>query len=1045
MKKFIAFSVRYPVTILMFVLGILLLGYISFRKLGVELFPELATPKIFVELKAGEKPPEEIEMQLVDRIESLAIRQKKVSQVSSVSQVGAAQITVEYGWDADMDDAFLELQKALASFSQSGDIDELNITQHDPNAEPVFIVALSHPQIDDMNELRKVAENYIRNELIRLEGIADVTLSGQEEKEVVIETDPYRLQAHGLSSDDITSRIQNYSRNVSGGSIVEMGQQYIVKGIGVFQTLEDIQNLVITYLESDASSSGDGNTASSQKIPVFLKDVADVSFRNADPDNIVRIDQKRCIALSIYKETRTNTLSAINQLTEALGDIRKALPGYILTIVQNQGSFIKTAVNEVQQSLLIGAFLAVIVLYFFLRRIGATLVISLAIPISVVAAFSLMYFGGLTLNVMTLGGLALGVGMLVDNAIVVMENISRHAESGLSVRDSSVEGTAQVGGAITASTLTTIVVFLPIVYLHGVSGELFRDQAWTVAFSLVSSLLVAILVIPPLSAAVLRKEGAFGTSRSSIRFPWYPPLLGRILNRKRWILAGSVVLVAICLLLIPIVGSEFLPKVDAREFSIDLAMPAGTELRRTESLVQSLESMITARLGGDLELLFSQTGETVSLGSDENTLLEGENTAVVRIRLKKRNKRNLEPVIASLEQMLKGIPDLEFEFRLEQTALRTALGTDEAPIVLEISGEEMEELELLTAQAKQKIESDPDVFNVQTNFEEGAPEIEVMIDRLKSGLYNISVNGIGTQVSEQLLGTEITQWEHEGDILQIRLRMPEPQLHQLENLIIRSGSQQYRLDEIATFRRLQAPKAIYRRNQTRIGRVTAQIREGKSFSAVARHLESLAAQISLPSGYKTQLTGEELKRKESFRSLSLALLLSMVLMYMVLASQFESILHPLIIMLTVPLAGAGAILLFFILGKTLNIMAYIGLIMLAGIAVNNAIILVDAVNQLKRSGLSRREAILEAGGRRIRPILMTSLTTILALLPLCFGWGEGAALRSPMALAVIGGLTTSTLLTLVVIPCVYEMMDEWREKWIPLRLRRKSTRSSRRP
>ena len=464
MKKITEFSVNYPITVLMLVLGVLLLGYISFSKLGIDLFPDLNNPRIFVEMKAGEKPPDEIEKQLVDKIEAVAIRQKNVLEVSSISRVGSAQITVEYSWKADMDEAFLELQKALSPFGQSPDVDELTITQHDPNAAPVMLVGLSHPDIEDLDELRQVAENYLRNELVRLEGIAEVEISGQEEKEVVIESDSYLLETYGLTPTMITSQIQNLNRNASGGSIVEMGRRYTIKGVGVFQSLDDIRNIIVTYRQPEQLA---GQQASfTDRVPVFLKDVANVQFKNKDADNIVRINQKRTLGLSIYKETKFNTVQAVDDLREALDVLGKALPGYQLEIIQDQGEFIKNSIDEVKQTALIGICLAVIVLFVFLRRIGATAIISLAIPISVVATFNLMYFNGLSLNIMTLGGLALGAGMLVDNAIVVVENIYRNLESGMSLKEASIVGTAEVGGAITAATLTTIIVFLPIVYFN---------------------------------------------------------------------------------------------------------------------------------------------------------------------------------------------------------------------------------------------------------------------------------------------------------------------------------------------------------------------------------------------------------------------------------------------------------------------------------------------------------------------------------------------------------------------------------------------------
>jgi HAE1 family hydrophobic/amphiphilic exporter-1 len=398
----------------MLVLGIVLLGFISFGKLGTDLFPDLNNPKIYIELKAGEKPPEEIEKNYVDQIESLSMRQSDVVQVSSVSQVGSANITVEYGWNKDMDEAFLDLQKELNAFSQNSGLEDFTISQYDPNASPVMIVGLKNDRISNMDELRKIAENYIRNELVRIEGVADVLLVGKEESEVVIETNKYLLESFGLSADGIAAQISNYNRNVSGGSIVDMGTNYVIKGVSVLENLEDLGNIVIGFKQTSSSASSasalttGSQTSTTDRVPVYLRDVAKIEFANKDPENIVTINGERCIGLSIFKEPKYNTVDAVESLDKAIADLSKALPGYEFIKVVDQGTYINNAIGEVKNTLIIGILLAVIILYIFLRRIGTTLVISIAIPISIVATFNLMYFNHLTLNIMTLGGLALG-------------------------------------------------------------------------------------------------------------------------------------------------------------------------------------------------------------------------------------------------------------------------------------------------------------------------------------------------------------------------------------------------------------------------------------------------------------------------------------------------------------------------------------------------------------------------------------------------------------------------------------------------------------
>ncbi|MDH5398493.1 MAG: efflux RND transporter permease subunit [Cyclobacteriaceae bacterium] len=1022
MHKLVNFSVRYPVTIIMIIMGVLLLGYISYDKLGIDLFPDLNSPRLYVEIRAGERPPEEMERQLVENIEATAIRQSGVTEVSSVIRVGVARITVEYAWEKDMDEAFLDLQRSLAGFSQNAGIDELNITRYDPNATPVMVIGLSHSQSRDINELRKVAENYIRNELIRVEGIADVEISGQESQEVEIRTNAYILEAHGLTADQIAAQINSFNRNVSGGSIYEMNKKYVIKGVSLFSNPDDLRNLVVAHKGPQATASTpDQGGSVADKVPVFLSDVADISFTNSEPLNITRLNGQRCLGLSIYKETKFNTVKAVEQLEAAMKNIRKALPGYEFSVVQNQGTFITSAIREVEESALIGVAFAVLILFLFLRRIGATLIVSVAIPISIVATFNLMYFNGLTLNIMTLGGLALGAGMLVDNAIVVMENIFRCREEGMSVKEAAIKGTAQVGGAITASTLTTIIVFLPIVYLHGASGELFKDQAWTVAFSLLSSLFVAILVIPMLFGNTIREKVAPKTGKS-IQFVWYGHLLEKIL-RLRWIivLAGALMVVA-SYMVIDEVGSEFMPGTDTREFSINLTMPEGTRLEMTAHALENIEAMVYAVLPKEHVEIFSVAGPSVN--DSRKSILEGENKGTFKVVLSDSLPYSPAQLMQLLGKALGNNPDVRYTFVKDESALQSILGTDEAPLVIEVAGPEYSVLETVTTQVKAAMIAHPDVYNVQVSAEEGAPEIEIEIDRLQAGINNISVEAITGQVADKLKGTDAGQLDHEGEMKDIRIRLPEVELQGLRAMTIRAGNREVPLTDLATIRVRQSPREISRRNQDRKVSLTADLADSRPFDHIVAELEAGFSAISLPADYQIHLLGDEQKRRESMADLSFALILSVILVYMVLASQFESLIHPFTILLTIPLAGVGAIMVFYIAGMPLNIMAYIGIIMLVGIAVNDSIILVDTINQLKEEGLSRIAAIIRAGQYRIRPIIMTSLTTILALLPLTFGLGESASLRRPMALAVIGGLLTSTLLTLVVIPCVYYLLDQ---------------------
>lgn len=1016
------FAVKYPVSVLMITLGVCLLGVISYNKLGTDLFPDLKNPALYIELEAGERPPEEIEKQFIEQIESTAARQEGVKQVSSSSKVGGATITVEYDWDQDMDAAFLDLQRSMSQIGQNEEITSLNVSRYDANATPVMTIAMSHQEITDMNELRKIAENYMRSEFVRLEGVADIQLNGQEEAYVEIKTDSYMLDAFDLTAESIASKIEGLNRNVSGGTIVNDEIQYSIKGVNLLESLEDISNIIVAF-KTPAISENSENAATSTnvKAPIYLKDVAQVELRNKEPKNLARYNGERCLSLSIYKENKYNTVQAVENITQKLEELKKSMPGYEFHIISNQGDFIGASIGEVKDSAIMGVLLAMVVLYVFLRRINTTLIVSISIPVSIIATFNLMYFNGLTINIMTLGGLALGAGMLIDNAIVVMENIYRNLENGLSPKEAAIKGTSEVAGAITSSTLTTIVVFLPIVYIQGAAGELFKEQAWTVSFSLLSSLFVAILLMPMLASKYINRSSG---NKESVQIKGYGRFVGKLLKRRYIVVITALILVIFSYMLVPLLKMEFMPKAESKEFSTFVTLEPGSRLQSTDNATATIETMITELAGEDLEWIFTQIGPSNTENQAGSGNLKEENQAEIKARLKGDSHLDADAIINQLNHNYV-IPDgIEISFEKEQSALQSILGNNEAPVVIEVKGEELELIEELCDEVKEKISSITGVYDVRTSMEKGAPEIDITIDRLKSGIYGVDISSVASQVKSKLNGTTASTFESEGEPIDIEIRVPEVSLAELQNVEIVQGDKKYRLGEIAEVSITTAPKEISRKNQSRIGKVTAMLEKDYTLSGVTPAINSQLENIQFPAKYSAKITGEEEKRAESFNGLSFALLLSIVLVYMVMASQFESLRHPFTILLTIPLAGVGCIYAFLLAGASLNMMAFIGIIMLAGIAVNNSILLVDATNKLKEEGYTLTEALQAAAQQRIRPIIMTSLTTILALLPMCFGFGEGASLRSPMALAVIGGLFTSTIMTLVVIPCVYYIFDK---------------------
>jgi HAE1 family hydrophobic/amphiphilic exporter-1 len=604
-----------------------------------------------------------------------------------------------------------------------------------------------------------------------------------------------------------------------------------------------------------------------------------------------------------------------------------------------------------------------------------------------------------------------------------MENIYRNLEKGVPIKEAAINGTAEVGGAITASTITTVVVFLPIIYLHGEAGELFKDQAWTVAFSLISSLFVAILVIPVLSVRFLENSGA-DKINSGISFQWYRPLLQKILQRRKTVLISAALLIIGAALLIPVIGSEFMPKSDSGSFQIKVALEEGSALEYTNRAVMQLEKIIKTIAGDDIASIYSRVGPVSGeLCGQSDDFLDDENRAEILVNLKAKRKHTSGRIIDKLNAVFKEIPDMVITFNREQSTLQATLGNEEAPVVVEIKGEDLTVIRELSAKAAVEMNGVKDLTNIETTFDEGRPEINIKLDRIRAGIYNIDFASVGSQLKDYLQGKEAGSWDNNGEIRDITIRLPEIGLNELRELKITNGEQEFRLGDIADIEQVYAQKEILHHNQTRIAKITAEIKNDRPLDKIAAEIKTRLKNVYFPEGYQYQISGEEALREQSFSSLKFALLLSIILIYMVMASQFESLIHPFTILLTLPLAGVGAVLVFFILGMSLNVMAYIGIIMLMGIAVNDSIILVDAINHLKREGWALNEAILEAGQRRIRPIIMTSLTTILALFPLTLGIGESAALRSPMALAVIGGLITSTLLTLAVIPCLYYVFE----------------------
>ena len=1030
------FSTRYPVTVAMATLAVVLLGWISLGGLGTDLLPNIQTPVITVDLQAPGKSPQEMEERYTRRLERDISTLAGVERVYSVTRSGQSVVVAEFSWETDMDFALLDVQKKVGPYGIDETIETLSVTQEDPQALPVARIAVTSSGQQDLDALLGTVEMVVKPKIEALDGVASAEIEGDAEKEIRVFLDPYLLEAFGLTASQIVQRLQAANQDISGGTIEEGDQSFQVKGLGRLAGIADVEELIIGEREVTATAAQAGTaviaqptagatstTAATLRVPVRLREVGRVALEYPERETIVRLNGVECLGLAIYKEADAGTVAVVQVVHDALDQSARDLPELEFTFVEDQARFIEQAVQEVEEAAFYGALLAVGVLLLFLRNWTVTLVIGLAIPISVLATFTLMYFQDLTLNVMTLGGLALGAGMLVDNAIVVIENIYRHLEAGSDARTAASRGASEVGVAILASTLTTVSVFLPIVYLHGIVGELFKEQALTVAFSLLSSLAVAMATVPALASRILRVRAI---PRSKAGRERYRSFLAAILDHKIFVMALIVAVLAVTVFLGRTIPAEFIPREDQGLVHIDLALPEGARLQMTDRVARRVGDMVQQIGAEDIESIYARSGIDPARLSNVGEPT-GPNRATLSVALVSGERRTLGEVVEAVDNHLATLPEIEVRYRLHETALEGVIGARAAPIQIEIVGDDLDTLRRLTSDLATRLDALPAVYNLSTTFQGGRPEIDLVLRDDVAASFGLTPQALMQTLEERLTGVSAGELSRDQRSRNLRVGYEDVDLNELEQIRINApNGAVLTLGDVAETRIVEGPREILREGQRRVGRISGYLIEGAVLGEAMVGVEAVLADTLMPNGYRAEVGGEERERAESFRALGFALLLSVILVYMVMASLFESLVHPFTVMLTVPLAGVGVVFAFWGLGEPLSVMAYLGIIMLGGIAVNDAIILVDRINQLRAQADTVREAVLQAAQDRLRPILMTSATTILALLPMAIGIGEGARLRAPMAIAVIGGLVTSTLMTLVVIPVSYELVDRIR-------------------
>ena len=1013
-------STRRPVATFMVVLLIVTLGAFSLTKLTVDLFPNIRFPIVIVLTQYHGAGPREVEKEVTRPIEGAVGGVSSVKRVSSETREGLSVVVAEFNWGTDMDFAALEMREKVDRVKGllPDGVEEPMVLKIDPGMMPVIQLTLSGP--DDPAQLNKIAEDLFESRLARLEGVASVTILGGLRNEVHVEVDPVKLQGYGIDINRIVQVLKTENLSVPGGEVSGSGKRLVVRVGGEFNALGEIGEVMIPTSTGSA---------------VRLADVADIRYGHSDAKQMARLNEKPSVTIAVLKRTDANTVAVSRAVLREIAQIKKEVPQNIeAEIASNSSEFIEDSIRSVAQNAVVGGILAVLVLFLFLQSLRPTAAIAVSIPVSIIATFTLMYFAGLTLNMMSLGGLALGIGMLVDTSIVVIENITRHKRMGKDALEASVEGTGEVANAVTASTLTTVAVFLPTVFLSGVASEFFRELAFTVTFSLLASLVISLTLIPVIASKTLMNEdgGESGDALMRPALEWiranlerlnygYGFVLSRALRRPARTLFLVLIGFVFCLLLLPFVGMEFMPAIDTGEIGISVELPKGSDLKATDGVVRKIEERLMSL--PETQTVFTTiggTGESVMLGAGL-----GPELATIQVKLRPQAERHVatQAVVERLRGEFASIPGAKIGVSIYQGMYRMG----GSPVQVLVKGDDVETLERLASEVLLRVRRVPGTREAKTSSEEGQPEAKVAVDRMRCASYGLSVSQVASAVRTAIQGTIATTFKSDTGEVDVRVRFKEGYRStptDLQGLVLTTPTGvALPLSSVATIETSTGPVSISREGQSRVVTVSSELAD-RPLAAVTADIRRSLAGLELPPGYSVEVGGEEREMRESFNTLFQALMLAVILVYLIMAAQYESLLHPFCIMFAVPLAFAGSVFGLAVTGRSLNVPALIGVIMLAGIVVNNGIILVDFIDRLRRGGAERISAIVEAGRTRLRPILMTTLTTVFGLLPLALGIGEGSEMETPLATVVMFGLIISTGLTLVVVPAIYVVLED---------------------
>lgn len=1010
--KIAKLSVLRPIAMSMVIILMLILGTVSMRGMPVDLFPELTFPIVAVTTTYEGAGPEEIENLISSPLEDAMSTLPNVESVTSISRTGGSLVLVSFTWGTDMDFASLDMRERIDSvrdFLPPG-ANLPRVLRFNPSDLPIVQLAITDPS-GEMTKAKQLAEQDIEPQLSSVDGIASISVEGGAENEVRITLDPNALSSFDISIDQLQQIIASENLNLPGGSLTDQNQNLPIRITGEYQSILDIQTLPIP------TSKGVIQLDQLGEVKETLQPTSQLSYLNGEP----------AVGMSILKQSGSNTVTVANNIEKKLDEIRKTLPpGVEIKPIFDQSEFIEKSIRAVATNMIVGSLLAALVLFFFLRNIRSTLIILFSIPVSIVATFIFMYFSGQTLNLLTLGGLALGIGMMVDNAIVILENIYRLRQKGHSMKDAAIEGTSEVGPAIIASTLTTVIVFLPIVFVDGLAAQLFKPLALVVSFSLLASLFTALIIVPLFSSLLLKVNTS--TSRFEERFTgftnWYRSILEKTLRNPKKTVTSIFILFLISLAGIPFIGKEFLPQQDQSFISMTVRLPDGSSLDATYDVMEEIDERLEEI--SEIDLAFVTVGGTDNFSVSAGTQTNRANFSILLTPVTDRSRSD-KVIGDEIRQKLENIPGAEIRLSSGDS------GFSQNPVSLSITGPDLTTLKSLADDTVNLLSEIEGIREPTSNYTEGNPEIVVDIDRVKASQFGIGSGQIASAVSSATKGLVATRMARDGAELDIRLTIEETyttSIEDLEKLLINTPTgENIPLQAVATVERGQGPSQISRTNRNREITVNADIVNRDLGSVIDDVEKTLKENIYIPNNqYKITIGGQDEQMNDAFFKLGGALALAVVLVYMVMAGQFESYFYPFIIMFAVPLTIIGIIFGLLVTSQPLGVGSLVGMLILTGIVVNNAIVFVDYVNMMKREGKTTWDAILIAGPTRLRPIFMTALTTILGLIPLTLGFGEGMEIQQPMAIVIVFGLSFATIITLILIPAVYYLFDTFKEK-----------------